>query len=111
MFQASIFSAQQVSEVRFSPAAVFKLAATMCELGGSTGVNALKTKVIEVEADRSQEDIVEGLLSAAQRVKTMAARPTIERSSITPGVVVVDNSQSMFQFVDPKGKIFVPRLV
>jgi hypothetical protein len=41
----------------------------------------------------------------------MPARPTIERSSISPGVVVVDNSQGIFQLVGPKGKIFVPQRV
>ena len=56
-------------------------------------------------------DIVQGLLSAAQRVKTMAARPTIERSSITLGMVVVDNFQSIFQLVGPKGKVFILRRV
>jgi hypothetical protein len=59
----------------------------------------------------SQEDTVQGLFSAATRVKTMPARPAIERSSITPGVVVVDNSQGIFQLVGPKGKVFVPRRV
>jgi hypothetical protein len=51
------------------------------------------------------------LFSAAARVKTMPARPAIERSSITPGVVVVDNSQGIFQLVGPKEKVFVPRRV
>jgi hypothetical protein len=54
---------------------------------------------------------VQGLFSAAARVKTVPARPAIERSSITPGVVVVDNSQGIFQLVGPKGKVFVPRRV
>jgi hypothetical protein len=47
----------------------------------------------------------------AARVKTMPARPAIERSSISPGVVVVDNSQGIFQLVGPKGKVFVPQRV
>jgi hypothetical protein len=59
----------------------------------------------------NQEDTVQGLFSAAACVKTMLTRPTIERSSITPGVVVVDNSQGIFQLVGPKGKVFVPRRV
>jgi hypothetical protein len=41
----------------------------------------------------------------------MPERPAIERSSIIPGVVVVDNSQGIFQLVGPKGKVFVPRRV
>jgi hypothetical protein len=59
----------------------------------------------------SEKNTVQDLFAAAARVKTMPARPTIERSSISPGVVVVDNSQSIFQFVEPKGKVFVPRRV
>jgi hypothetical protein len=55
--------------------------------------------------------MVQGLFSTAARVKTMPARPAIKRSSITPGLVVVDNSQGIFQLVGPKGKIFVPRRV
>jgi hypothetical protein len=57
----------------------------------------------------SQEDTVQGLFSAAARVKTMPTRPAIKRSSITPGIVVVNNSQGIFQLVGPKGKVFVPR--
>jgi hypothetical protein len=45
--------------------------------------------------------------SAAIHVKTMPMRPTIERSSITPGVVVVDNSEGIIQLVGLKGKVFV----
>jgi hypothetical protein len=51
------------------------------------------------------------LLAATARVKTMPARPAIERLSISPGVVVVDNYQGIFQLVEPKGKVFVPRRV
>ena len=109
--QASLFSAQLMLQEGFNLAAVFKMAGSMCELDNSTDVRALKTEMIGVEADRSQEDNIEGLLSAAQRVKTMAARPAIERSSITPGVVVVDNSKGIFQLVGPKGKVFIPRRV
>jgi hypothetical protein len=47
------------------------------------------------------------LFAAAVRVKTMPARPAIERLSISPEVVVVD----IFQLVGPKGKVFVPRRV
>jgi hypothetical protein len=41
----------------------------------------------------------------------MPTRPAIERSSISPRVVVVDNFQGIFQLVGPKGKVFVPRRV
>jgi hypothetical protein len=111
IYQALLFSAAMASHADFSPATVFKIAATMCESGHYIVAITLKTTVDAEQVVESQEDTVQGLFSAAARVKTMPARPAIERSSITPGVVVVDNSQGIFQLVGPKGKIFVPRRV
>jgi hypothetical protein len=109
--QAPLFSAAMVSRADFSPAAVFKMVATMCERESSTATNAIKTEVqLEPMVD-SDEDTVQELLAAATSVKTIPTRPTIERSSISPGVVVVDNSQGIFQLVGPKRKVFVPRRV
>jgi hypothetical protein len=73
--------------------------------------NAMKTEVHLEPVVDNEEDTVQELLAAAARVKTMPARPAIERSSISSGVVVVDNSQGIFQLVGPKGKVFVPRRV
>jgi hypothetical protein len=100
-----------VSHSDFNPTAVFNRAATMCESGHSMVATTLKSAVDVEQVVESQEDTVQGLFSAAARVKTMPARPTIERSSITPCVVVIDNSQGIFQLIGPKGKIFVPRRV
>jgi hypothetical protein len=47
-----------VSEEDFSPAAVFKMAATMCERGSSTATNAMKTEVHLKSVVDSEEDIV-----------------------------------------------------
>jgi hypothetical protein len=88
---------------------VFKMAATMCELDNSTVAKALKAEIQAEEGVESQEDTVQGLFLAAICVKTMPARPAIESSSSTSGVVVVDNSQGIFQLVGPKRKVFVPR--
>jgi hypothetical protein len=54
---------------------------------------------------------VQELLAATARIKTMPARPAIERPSISLEVVVVDNSQGIFQLIGPKEKVFVPRQV
>jgi predicted amino acid dehydrogenase len=54
--------------------------------------NAMKTEVHLEPVVDTEEDTLQELLVVAARVKTMPARPTIERSSISPGVVVVDNS-------------------
>jgi hypothetical protein len=110
-YQASLFSAAMVSHADFSPEAVFKRAATMCESGHYMVATTLKTAVETEQVIGSQEDTVQELFSATLRVKTMPVRPVIERSSITPGVVVVDNSQDISQLVGPKGKVFVPRRV
>jgi hypothetical protein len=83
----------------------------MCESGHYMVATTLKTAVDTKQVVGSQEDTMQGLFSAAARVKTMPARPAIKRSSITPGVVVVDNFQGIFQLIGPKGKIFVPRRV
>jgi hypothetical protein len=108
MYQVPLFPVAMVSRADFSPVAVFKMVATMCERKSSTATNAMKTEIhLEPMVD-SEEDIVQGLLLAAAHAKTMPARPAIESSSISLGVVVVDNSQGIFQLVGPKGKIFVP---
>jgi hypothetical protein len=83
----------------------------MCESGHYTVATTLKTAVYAEPVVESQEDTMHKLFSVAALVKTMPIRPTIERSSITPGVVVVNNSQGIFQIVGPKGKVFVPRRV
>jgi hypothetical protein len=111
VYQAPLLFAAMVSRADFSPAVVFKMVAIICEQGSSRATNAMKTEVhLEAVVD-SEEDTVQELLAAAARVKTMPARPAIERSSISPGVVVVDNSQGIFQLVGPKEKVFVPRRV
>jgi hypothetical protein len=111
VYQTPLISAAMVSRVDFSPTVVFKMVATMCERGSSTATNAMKTEVHLKAVVDSEEDTVQELFAAAACVKTMPARPAIERSSISPGVVVVDNSQGIFQLVEPKGKVFVPRRV
>jgi hypothetical protein len=108
VYQAPLFSVAMVSRADFSPAMVFKMVATMCERGSSTATNAMKTEVHLEPVVDSEEDTVQELLAAVARVKTMPTRPAIGRSSISPGVVVVDNSQGIFQLAGPKGKVFVP---
>jgi hypothetical protein len=51
--QASLFSANMMAHPDFSPAAVFKMAATMCELGNSTTAKALKAEIQTEEAIKS----------------------------------------------------------
>jgi hypothetical protein len=111
IYQASLFSAAMAFHADFSPAAIFKRAATMYESGHYTVATTLKNAIDAEQVVESQEDIVQGLFSAAARVKTMPTRPAIERSSITPGIVVVENSQGIFQLVVTKRKVFVPRRV
>jgi 2-methylcitrate dehydratase PrpD len=43
--QASLFSATMMAHPDFSPAAVFKMAATMCEMDNSTIAKALKVEI------------------------------------------------------------------
>ena len=92
IYQASLFSAAMVSHADFSPTIVFKRAAIICESGHYTVATTLEIAVDAEQVLESQEDTVQGLFLAAAHIKTMLARPAIERSSITIGVVVVDNS-------------------
>jgi hypothetical protein len=111
IYQASFFSVAMASHADFSPAAIFKRVATMCESGHYTVATTLKTAVDAEQVVKSQEDTEQGLFSTVALVKTMPARPAIERSSITLGLVVVDNSQGIFQLIGPKGKVFMPQQV
>jgi hypothetical protein len=106
--QAPLFTASMISQAQFSAPTIFKLAATMCEDDASTSVDFMEA-VLEPQAtiDNNWAEADE-LLAAATRVKTMPARSAIERSSITPGVVVLDNSQGIFQLVGPKGRVLAP---
>lgn len=49
------------------------------------------------EGDYKEEEASSDMdvYGAISRVKTMPRRPTIERSSITPGVVMVDNKNGV----------------
>jgi hypothetical protein len=58
IYQASLFSAAMVSHSDFSPTAVFKRIATMCESGHSTVATTLKTTVDAEQVVESQEDTV-----------------------------------------------------
>jgi hypothetical protein len=58
IYQASLFSAAMVSHSDFSPAAIFKKAATMCESGYFTVATTLKTAVDVEQVVESQEDTV-----------------------------------------------------
>jgi hypothetical protein len=104
VYQAPLFSAAMVSRANFSPAVVFKMVATMCERGSSTATNAMKTEVHLEPVVDNEEDTVQELLAATARIKTMPTRPAIERSSISPGVVVVDNSKAFSNLLGLRGR-------
>jgi hypothetical protein len=54
--QVPLFSATMVSRADFSPVAVFKMVATMCERGSSTTTNAIKTEIHLEPVVDSEED-------------------------------------------------------
>ena len=94
--QAPLFLATMVSHVDFSAASIFKLAANMYEPDSSTSLSAMETILEPVGADGVTQGEVENLVATTTRVKTMPTRLAIERSSIAPGVVVLDNSLGIF---------------
>jgi hypothetical protein len=58
VYQAPLFPVAMVSRADFSSAAVFKMAATMCERGSSTTTNAMKTEVHLEPVVDNEEDTV-----------------------------------------------------
>jgi hypothetical protein len=62
MHQASLFSTTMMAHPDFSPAAVFKMAAMMCELGNSTVAKALKVDI------QAEEAVVDNFQSIFQLV-------------------------------------------
>jgi hypothetical protein len=56
--QIPLFFTTMVSRADFCPAAVFKMAATICEQGSSTATNAIKTEVHLKPVVDSEEDTV-----------------------------------------------------
>ena len=60
VYQAPLFPTVIVSQADFSPAVVFKMAATMCQRGSSTTTNAMKTEVHLESVVDNEEDIVQG---------------------------------------------------
>jgi hypothetical protein len=71
MCQTSLFSTTMMAHPDFSPAAIFKMAATMYGLGNSMVAKALKVEIQAEEAVESQEDTVQGLLLAATSVMSV----------------------------------------
>ena len=107
LLQVPLFSAQQLSDLEVDVASVFEMAATLCKPQGQgpTAIAAMVDKGgYEDEEASSDMDVY----AAISRVKTMPRRPAIERSSITPGVVMVDNRNGVVQLVGPLGQVFTP---
>ena len=78
----------------FDVATIFETAATMCQAKKGPFATAMNVEVEESEEGfNSLEDTT--LEAAAARLNTLSRRPAIERSSIVPGVVLVDNSKGV----------------
>ena len=104
--QTPFFTAQMVKASGFDVATVFETAAAICRAKGPL-VAAMEAGVEESAFDlESLEDTT--LEAAAARLNTLSRRPAIERSSVDPGVVLVDNSKGVLQIVGPHGKVFTP---
>ena len=64
----------------------------------------LKTMVDAEQVVESQAIMVQGLFLATACIKTMPTKPSIKRSSIIPGVVMVDNSQGLSNLLGLRGR-------
>jgi hypothetical protein len=90
-----------------SAALVFKLVANISKMGTWALIDTMKI-VIKPKVDVGEgHDGLEGLVATVARVKAMSTQPTMEGSSVTLRMVVLDNSQRIIQLVGRKGRVFV----
>ena len=100
LLQVLLFSAQQLTNLEMDVVSIFEMAATLCKPQGQ-GPTAIAAMV---QKGDYKEEVVSSdmdVYAAISRVKTMPRRPAIERSSITPRVVMVDNKNGFLQLVGP----------
>ena len=110
--QTPLFSAQMVGALGLDIAGVLESAAAMCRAEKDQTTAAMKAGALQGDdSEKAESSCDANLYAAAARVQTMPRRPAIERSSVTPGVVVVNNSNGLLQIVGPGGKIFTPQRV
>ena len=109
LLQVPLFSVQQLTSLEIDVTPIFEMVATLCKPQGQgpTVVAAMVDEGDYEEEESSDMDVY----AAISRVKTMPRRPAIERSSITPGVVMVDNNKAVVQLIGPTGQVFTPTRV
>ncbi|OAE32584.1 hypothetical protein AXG93_3228s1010 [Marchantia polymorpha subsp. ruderalis] len=93
-------------------ARVFRVAATSCERGRVTATSA------EIREDMVEEPSSTSIMfeettwqAATARMKSLPARPAIDRESIVPGVCMMDNRSGLFCLVSSTGQVYVPARV
>jgi hypothetical protein len=107
LLQVPLFSAQQLTSFEVDVASIFDRATTLCKPQGQ-GPTTVVAMGEMGDSDEEEASSDMDVYAAISRVKTMPRRPAIERSSITPGVVMVDNRNDVVQLVGPTGQVFTP---
>ena len=67
---------------------------------------AIETKALVGHDSEAKSTIEDSLYATPIWIQTMPCRPTIDKASLTLGVVVVDNTRGSLQNVGLEGQIF-----
>ncbi|BBN03753.1 hypothetical protein Mp_2g26090 [Marchantia polymorpha subsp. ruderalis] len=109
ILRSPLFSTTELMDSDIDLARVFRVVATSCERGRVTATSA------EIRKDTVEELFSTSTLfeettwqAATARMKSLPARPAIDRESIVPGVCMVDNMSGLFCLVSSTRKVCVP---
>ncbi|BBN09580.1 hypothetical protein Mp_4g20850 [Marchantia polymorpha subsp. ruderalis] len=112
VLRSPLFSATELMDSGIDLARVFRVLATSCERGRVTATSA------EIREDMVEEPSSTSIMfeettwqAATARMKSLPARPAIDRESIVPGVCMMDNRSGLFCLVSSTGQVYVPARV
>lgn len=109
--QIPIFFAKMLKALGLDVARVLETIATICKTKGSQPIVAKKAWVLDKQDLEGKSLEGASLYSTTIRVQTMLPNQVIERSSFTPRIVVVDNTQRLFHIDEYGSKVFTPQRV
>ena len=111
VYQTPLFSAQMIKASGFDVATVLETAAGMCRAQDNQPTALVRTGAHAEVDSETESTLGASLCAAAARIQTIPRRPAIERASLTPSVVMIDNSRGSQQIIGITGQVFTPQRV
>ena len=106
--QTLLYSAHMVGARGFDVAIVLEKAAAMCKAEEGQPVATMETWALAGVDSEAQSRAGANLYVEAAKIQTMLRRPAIERASLIPGIIVLDNAQNSLQIVGLGGQVLTP---